>query len=125
VAGGPELDLWRVMRCAIESQKARSFYCENVRIPGPADVFHLATHGGATALGKQSLIGTLDVGKEADVVVLDLGRVLPHGVRGNMHSDLSADEVISLLVYRGGPQAVIETFVRGSSVFRAPSPLLL
>jgi guanine deaminase len=124
VAGGPELDLWRVMRCAIESQKARSFYQPGTRVPSTAEVFHLATQGGARALGKESLIGTLDVGKEADIVVLDLAHVLPYGGRGNMHSDLSAEEVITLLVYRGGPQAVIETFVRGASVYRAPAPLL-
>lgn len=125
VAGGPELDMWRVMRCAIESQKARAFYQTGVRVPAEAEIFHLATMGGARALGKESLIGTLDVGKEADLVVLDLARVLPYGERGNMHSDLSAEEIITLLVYRGGPQAVIETFVRGTSIHRAPPPLLL
>lgn len=125
VAGGPELDMWRVMRCAIESQKARSFYNDGVRVPSAAEVFHLATLGGAAALGKESLIGTLDVGKDADLVVLDLANVLPCGSRGNLHCDLSAEEVITLLVYRGGPQAVIETFVRGTSVYRAPAPLLL
>jgi guanine deaminase len=125
VAGGPELDLWRVMRSTIESQKARSFYEPGVRVPDTAEVFYLATLGGAQVLGKESIIGTLDVGKEADVVVLDLAHVLPYGERGNMHSDLSAEEVITLLVYRGGPQAVIETFVRGTSVHRAPAPLLL
>ncbi len=125
VAGGPELDLWRVMRSTIESQKARSFYQPGVRVPSPEEVFHLATLGGAQALGKEAIIGTLDVGKEADLVALDLAHVLPYGERGNMHSDLSAEEVIALLVYRGGPQAVIETFVRGVSVHRAPAPLLL
>ena len=125
VAGGPELDMWRVMRSAIESQKARSFYNAGVRVPAEAEIFHLATLGGASALGKESLIGTLDVGKEADVVVLDLARALPYGERGNMHSDLSAEEVITLLIYRGGPQAIVETFVRGASIHRAPSPLLL
>jgi guanine deaminase len=35
VAAGPELNLWRVMRGAIEAQKARSFYETNVQIPSP------------------------------------------------------------------------------------------
>lgn len=125
VAAGPELDLWRVMRCAIESQKARSFYAAGVRVPSAAEVFHMATLGGATALGKESMIGTIEVGKDADLVVLDLANVLPYGSRGNMHSDLSAEEILNLLVYRGGPHAVAETFVRGTSVYKAPSPLLL
>ena len=125
VAGGPELNLWQVMRSTIESQKARSFYETGVRVPTTAEVFHLTTQGGALALGKERLIGTFDVGKEADVVAIDLAAVLPYGGRGNMHCDLSAEEVITLLVYRGGPAAVIETFVRGTSVFRAPAPPLL
>lgn len=124
VAGGPELDLWRVMRCAIESQKARSFYQSGVRVPTAAEVFYLATLGGACALGKEALIGTLDLGKDADLVVLDIAHALPYGARGNVHCDLSAEEVITMLVYRGGPQTVVETFVRGASVYRAPAPLL-
>jgi len=124
VAGGPELDLWRVMRCAIESQKARSFYQSGMRVPTAAEAFYLATLGGACALGKEALIGTLDLGKDADLVVLDLAHALPYGARGNVHCDLSAEEVITMLVYRGGPQTVVETFVRGTSIYRAPAPLL-
>jgi guanine deaminase len=124
VAGGPELDLWRVMRCSIESQKVRSFYQPGVRVPTAAEVFYLATLGGACALGKEALIGTLDLGKDADLVVLDLAQALPYGARGNVHCDLSVEEVITMLAYRGGPQTVVETFVRGTSIYRAPAPLL-
>lgn len=125
VAGGPELNLWQVMRSTIEAQKARWFADPAVRVPTPAEVFHLATLGGAAALGKDAFLGTLDVGKDADLVVLDLAAALPYGDRGNLHADLSAEEIITLLVYRGGPAAVIETFVRGASVHRAPAPALL
>ena len=44
-----------------------------------ADAFHLATAGGARALGKTRAIGTLDVGKEADLLVMDLAAMLPYG----------------------------------------------
>jgi guanine deaminase len=125
VAGGPELNLWQVMRSAIESQKARSFYEPGVRVPTTAEMFHLATLGGAAALGKERTIGTLEVGKDADIVALDLAAVQAYGSRGNMHCDLSAEEIVTLLVYRGGPAAVIETFVRGYSAYRAPAPPLL
>ncbi len=125
VAGGPELNLWQVMRSTIESQKARSFYEPGVRVPTAAEVFYLATAGGAAALGKEALIGTLEPGREADVVVVDLAAVLPVDGRGNAHADLTPEEIITLLVYRGGPAAVIETFVRGTSVYRAPAPGLL
>jgi guanine deaminase len=52
VAAGPELNLWRVMRSAIESQKARSFYEKEVAVPTLAETLHLATQGAAEALGK-------------------------------------------------------------------------
>ncbi len=125
VAGGPELNLWQVMRTSIEGQKARSFFEEGTRVPTEAELFYLATLGGASALGKADEIGSIEIGKEADLVVLDLTQALPYGRRGNSHADLSAEEIITLLVYRGSAATVAETFVRGRSVYRAPAPLLL
>jgi guanine deaminase len=124
VAAGPELNLWRVMRSAIESQKARSFYERNVAVPTPAEVLHLATQGGAEALGKGSIIGSFDIGKEADLTVMDIGALLPYRRSSKGTNDLTTDDVLSLCIYRGGPEAVIETFVRGRSVYRAPEPEL-
>ncbi|HEX8310676.1 MAG TPA: guanine deaminase [Chthoniobacteraceae bacterium] len=124
VAAGPELNLWRVMRSAIESQKARSFYEKDVAVPTPAEVLHLATQGGAEALGKGSIIGSLDIGKEADLTVMDIGALLPYRRSSKGTNDLTTEDVLSLCIYRGGPEAVIETFVRGSSVYRAPEPEL-
>lgn len=122
VAAGPEVNMWRVMRGAIESQKARSFYEADVQVPSPAEALYLATQGAAEALGKGSTIGTLEAGKEADLVVIDYGALLPY--RKSSKVDLTAEDVLSLCIYRGGPDAVIETFVRGQSVFRAPEPEL-
>jgi guanine deaminase len=124
VAAGPELNLWQVMRSTIEAQKARSFYEKNVRVPSPADAFHLATQGAATALGKGEIIGSLDAGKEADLLILDATTLLPNRKPARGISDMSAEDILSLCVYRGGPQAVLETFVRGQSIYRAPEPEL-
>lgn len=126
VAGGPELNMWQVMRSTIEAQQARSFYESDVRQPSPADVFYLATLGGATALGKDEDIGSLDIAKEADLVVLDPIRCMSTARHSrNLLADLSAEDILSLLVYRGGAHAVVETFVRGRSVWRAPNEMLL
>ena len=124
VAAGPELNLWQVMRSAIESQKARSFYEKNVTIPTLADALHLATQGAAEALGKGSLIGSFEPGKEADCTVMALGAVLPyrHGSKNTL--DLSPEDALAACIYRGGPEVVLETFVRGRSVYRAPEPEL-
>jgi len=125
VAGGPELNMWQVMRSAIETQKARHYHDASVPLAGAVEAFHLATLGGADALGKSRAIGSFEIGKEADVVVLDLAPITPYGRKLNPHAQLSAEDVIALLVYRGGPAAVVETFVRGRSVFRAPAPSLI
>lgn len=122
VAAGPELNLWQVMRSTIESQKARSFYEKKVHVPSPADALFLATQGAAEALGKQGAIGSFDPGKEADLTVVDYGALLPY--RKTPRADLSAEDVLSLCIYRGGPHAIIETFVRGQSIYRAPEPEL-
>lgn len=124
VAAGPELNLWQVMRSAVEAQRARSFYEDNVDVPSPAAAFHLATLGAAGALGKEKVIGSLEAGKEADLTVLDFASLLPNRKDGKILAELSAEDIISLCVYRGGPHSVVETFVRGRSVYRAPEPEL-
>lgn len=124
VAAGPELNLWRVMRCVLESQKARSFYEPQTEVPSPAAALHLATQGGADALGKGGVIGSLDIGKEADLTIMDFGTLLPYRRGAKGVNDLTAEDIVSLCIYRGGPEAVIETFVRGQSVYRALAPEL-
>jgi guanine deaminase len=125
VAGGPELNMWQVMRSAIETQKARHFHDDTVPILNVVDAFHLATQGGAEALGKETLVGAFEIGREADLAVLDLAAIMPYGRKLNPHANLTAEDVLALLVYRGGPTAVVETFVRGRSVYRAPPPNLV
>ncbi len=124
VGAGPELNLWQVMRSAIETQRARACYESGVPVPTAAEVLHLATQGGAEALGKGDVIGTLEVGKEADFTLMDYGALVPYRKGGKGAADLSAADIVSLCVYRGGPGAVVETFVRGRSVYRAVEPEL-
>lgn len=124
VAAGPELNLWKVMRSAVESQTARSFYEPEVEPLTPSKALYLATQGAAEALGKGRAIGSFEIGKEADLTVMDLGSLLPYQRSTKATNDLHPEDVVSLCVYRGGPDAVIESFVRGRSVYRAPEPEL-
>ena len=124
VASGPELNMWQVMRSSIESQKARSFYDKEAEIPTPAGALYLATQGAAEALGKGEMIGTFDVGKDADLTVMDYSALLPYRPVAKVGEGLSAEEIVSVCVYRGGAHAVLETWVRGRSIFRAPEPEL-
>jgi guanine deaminase len=116
VAAGPELNMWQVMRSAIETQKARSCYETTARQLSPAHAFYLATHGGARVLGKSAIIGTLDVGKEADLTLVDLSPALPYGDHAT--TELSSDNVVALCIYRGGPAVTAATYVRGRCVYR-------
>src|SRR5713226_4384264 len=120
VAGGPELNMWQVMRAAIEVQKARSAYEPNLRPLRPGEAFYLATLGGALALGKVCIIGTLDAGKEADLIVVDLAALLPYPQNQQALVELAAEDVVALCIYRGGPQANLETYVRGKCIYQAP-----
>jgi hypothetical protein len=70
------------MRAAIDVQRARTFNDRNVPPLRVAEAFYLATAGGARALGKSGAIGTLEVGKEADVTVMDMSAVRPYGETG-------------------------------------------
>ena len=120
VAGGPELNMWQVMRAAIDVQKARTAYEPNLRPLRASEAFYLATHGGARALGKANLIGTLDPGKEADLTIVDLAALAPYPHERDLLHELSVQDVVSLCIYHGGPHANLETYVRGKSVYRAP-----
>ncbi len=131
VAAGPELNLWQVMRSAIEVRKARRFAgldhpagraqgasgC-SVTLP-----FHLATLGGAEVLGKEAAIGTLDPGKEADLAVFDLNAVLPYRGRFQDTGNFAAEEILAQLIYRGGPHAHLATFVRGRRIDTPQGPI--
>jgi guanine deaminase len=120
VAAGPELNMWQVMRSALAVQKAR--YMAEPRLPRmrPSEAFYLATSGGARALGKSAKIGSLDPGKEADLLLVDLVSLLPYGKSGPPLDDLSPEDLLALCIYRGGPNATVESYVRGSCVYRAP-----
>ncbi|MEY2482972.1 MAG: guanine deaminase [Verrucomicrobiota bacterium] len=120
VAAGPELNMWQVMRAALDVQKARCMSEPHLPRLRPSEAFHLATSGGARALGKSAAIGSLDAGKEADVIVVDLAALLPYGKKNRHFDDLSAEDILALCIYRGGPHATRETYVRGRCVYRAP-----
>jgi len=77
------------------------------------EAFAMATIGGARALGMDQIIGSLEVGKRADITVLELDRV--HNVP---HFDLSADNVYSRLVYAAKAADVAHVMVDGRWLMR-------
>ncbi|PYS61149.1 MAG: hypothetical protein DMF74_16960 [Acidobacteria bacterium] len=73
-----------------------------------AQVLRMATIDGARALGLDNEIGSLEVGKRADVIVVDLNQ---------LHSSPKQD-VISSLVYSAQPSDVRVTIIDGRVVMR-------
>jgi cytosine/adenosine deaminase-related metal-dependent hydrolase len=76
-------------------------------------VFRMATHGGAKALGLDREIGSIESGKKADIVLLDLERVWEP-----VTSD-RADALYSAIVYSAGPENVDSVMIDGKWVYRA------
>jgi 5-methylthioadenosine/S-adenosylhomocysteine deaminase len=75
--------------------------------------FALATIQGARALGMEAIIGSLEVGKRADIAVLRLDAV--HNVP---HFDLSPDNVYSQVVYAAKAHDVQHVLIDGQWVMR-------
>lgn len=72
--------------------------------------FELATLGGARAIGQEDLIGSLEVGKRADVVAVDLNGL--HALPGTQTN------VYSQLVYAAQPSDVQMTIVDGRVLYQ-------
>jgi guanine deaminase len=102
VGGGISMSMFNAMRDADFAQTYST-------IP-PVKAFYLATQGGAAALSMGDDIGSLSPGKLADFCVIDIERIDP----SYRLSELAADEVLSLLMYRGDGRAVEATYVAGS-----------
>ena len=60
------------MRTAIEIPRIQT---GDVGLVSGYDALRMATMGGAKALGMESEIGSLDVGKKADVIIVDIDLV--------------------------------------------------
>ncbi|MGL4728697.1 MAG: amidohydrolase family protein, partial [Bosea sp. (in: a-proteobacteria)] len=78
----------------------------------PFAAFHWATRGNALALGLASQIGTLEIGSEADVIVLDSAATPAMAHRHERVTSLG--EELFLLMTMGDDRAVKATYVAGN-----------
>jgi len=113
VAAGPDAPLFSVMRAGAYTQNAlRAAGLSDAPPLSPADWLRLGTLGGAEALGLEDRIGSVEVGKEADLIAVDPSVTLPlEGV--GAHEDGPSDEMLSRLIFRAHPAMVRGAWVRG------------
>ena len=111
VAGGPDLSIFSVMRVGFYGQNARRVAgLEGGPVLTPLDWLRIGSLGGAMALGLGDTIGSLEVGKEADVIAVDPSYVVP--LDGAAPDDDPAD-LASRLIFRAHPDMVRAAWVRG------------
>ena len=100
------LNLFQEMKFAVLLQRAQHL---DGHALSACDVLAMGTREGAQALGWQDEIGSLEAGKEADLVVLDIDHPL----------GLTPERVLSDLVFAAGPQHVQAVMVHGEMIFEA------
>ncbi len=98
------LDMFTEMRSAALLQKL----AHGPEVLPAARVLRMATIDGAQALGLEQEIGSIEIGKRADVIVVDLDRI---------HSSPARD-VVSTLVYSAQPTDVRTAIIDGRVVMR-------
>jgi cytosine/adenosine deaminase-related metal-dependent hydrolase len=101
-------DLLEVMRVALMTERIR----RNDAVPGlrpqPEDMLEDATKGGARAVRQGKLLGSLEVGKKADLIVLDTQRA--HLV--------PAMRIVSAWIHNGQPSDIESVMVDGQFIMR-------
>jgi 5-methylthioadenosine/S-adenosylhomocysteine deaminase len=107
VSSNNSVNMFEEMKHASLIQKSTRW---DARVLPAQQVFDFATRGGAALLGASNNLGSLEVGKIADVVLVD--RRKPSLV------PMYAANIVSNLVYGGGTDIVRDVIVGGELVLR-------
>ena len=105
-ASNNDLDMFGETRTAALLAKA---VAEDASALDAATALHAATLGGARALGFDAAVGSIEVGKQADLACVDLGQLETQPLH----------HVISQLIYATGRHQVSDVWIAGRSRLRA------
>ena len=104
-------DVFEVMRIAMVTERIRRNR-DGDEIPGlqpqPEDMLADATQGGAKAVQQEEALGTLEVGKQADLLVIDT-------LRAHL---VPAGRILSAIVHSGHPGDIESVMVAGQFLMR-------
>ncbi|MGI9628553.1 MAG: amidohydrolase family protein [Longimicrobiales bacterium] len=104
-------DVFEVLRIALITERIRR-NADGDEVPGlqpqPEDMLADATQGGARAVQQEATLGTLEVGKQADLLVVDTQRA--HLV--------PAGRILSAIVHSGHPGDIESVMIDGRFVMR-------
>ena len=101
-------DLFEVMRVAMITERVKRNDAFPGMLPQPEDVLADATLGSARAVRQTATIGSLEVGKKADILVLDTQRI--HIV--------PAVRIVSAWIHNGQPSDIESVMIDGRFVMR-------
>lgn len=117
VSGGPDPSLFSVMRVGAYAQMARrSLLRERATPLTSLEWLRLGTLDGARALGMEAQIGSLEAGKEADLIVVDPAMTAPIPEADDDGLLSETDLLVSRLIFRAHPQMVRGAWVRGRAL---------
>lgn len=113
VSGGPDPSIFSVMRAGAYAQMAkRALGGDDRAVLAPLDWLRLGTLDGARALGLDARIGSLEAGKEADLIAIDPGFV----ASVSEGSDDDPEDLMSRIIFRAHPDMVRAAWVRGHAL---------
>jgi 5-methylthioadenosine/S-adenosylhomocysteine deaminase len=101
-------DLFEVMRVALLTERVRRDDARPGLQPQPEDILADATQGGAHAVNQEKALGSLEVGKKADLLVVNTLR--PYLV--------PAGRIVSAWIHSGHPADIESVMIDGQFVMR-------